>query len=51
MTPSAYEEVSDGVVGTVAGTTTDPDTYTIAKYTQESGFAYSNTVGGATVGM
>ena len=39
MTPSAYEEVNDGVVGTVAefGTT--------------SGFAYSNTVGGATIGL
>jgi len=49
MTPSAYEEVSDGLDGTVAGTTTDPNTYTIAKYTQESGFGYTNTVGGATV--
>jgi len=51
MTPSAYEEVSDGLDGTVAGTTTDPNTYTIAKYTQESGFGYTNTVGGATVGL
>ena len=51
MTPSAYEEVTDGVDGAVAGTTTDPKTDTIAKYTQESGFGYTNTVGGATVGM
>ena len=39
MTPSAYEEVNDGVVGTVA------------EFTHTSGFAYSNTVGGATVGL
>ena len=44
MTPSAYEEVSDGLDGTAA-----TGTYTIAKYTQESGFGYTNTVGGATV--
>ena len=46
MTPSAYEEVSDGLDGTVHTTTAS---YTIAKYTQESGFGYTNTVGGATV--
>jgi len=39
MTPSAYEEVNDGVVGTVA------------EFTHTSGFAYSNTVGGATIGL
>lgn len=44
MTPSAYEEVSDGLDGTAT-----TGTYTIAKYTQESGFGYTNTVGGATV--
>ena len=44
MTPSAYEEVSDGLDGTAT-----TSTYTIAKYTQESGFGYTNTVGGATV--
>ena len=33
MTPRAYEEVSDGLDGTVAGTTGDLNTYTIAKYT------------------
>ena len=49
MMPSAYEEVSDGLDGTAAGTVADPGTYTIAKYAQESGFGYTNTVGGATV--
>ena len=44
MMPTAYEEVSDGLDGTAA-----TSTYTIAKYTQESGFGYTNTVGGATV--
>jgi len=44
MTPSAYEEVSDGLDGTDA-----TGTYEIAKYKQESGFGYTNTVGGATV--
>jgi len=44
MTPSAYEEVSYGL-----GTTDNP--YTIAKFAYTSGFAYSNTVGGATVGL
>ena len=44
MTPSAYEEVSDGLDGTAT-----TGTYTIAKYSQESGFGYTNTVGGATV--
>ena len=44
MTPSAYEEVSDGLDGTAT-----TGTYKIAKYTQESGFGYTNTVGGATV--
>ena len=44
MTPSAYEEVSDGLDGTAT-----TGTYTIAKYAQESGFGYTNTVGGATV--
>ena len=39
MTPSAYEEVNDGVVGDVA------------EFGHTSGFAYSNTVGGATVGL
>ena len=39
MTPSAYEEVNDGVVGTVA------------EFAHTSGFAYSNTVGGATIGL
>lgn len=51
MMPTAYEEVSDGLDGTVAGTTGDLNTYTIAKFTHTSGFAYSNTVGGATVGL
>jgi len=44
--PTAYEEVSDGLDGTAA-----TGTYTIAKFAQESGFAYSNTVGGATIGL
>ena len=44
MMPTAYEEVSDGLDGTAT-----TSTYTIAKYTQESGFGYTNTVGGATV--
>jgi len=44
--PTAYEEVSDGLDGTAA-----TGTYTIAKFSQESGFAYSNTVGGATIGL
>ena len=44
MMPTAYEEVSDGLDGTAT-----TGTYTIAKYTQESGFGYTNTVGGATV--
>ena len=44
MTPSAYEEVSDGLDGTATS-----NTYAIAKYYQESGFGYTNTVGGATV--
>ncbi|MDA7470433.1 porin [Candidatus Pelagibacter ubique] len=44
LTPSAYEEVSDGLDGTAT-----TGTYTIAKYAQESGFGYTNTVGGATV--
>ena len=39
MTPSAYEEVNDGVTGTVA------------EFLTTSGFAYSNTVAGATVGL
>jgi outer membrane protein OmpU len=39
MTPSAYEEVNDGVTGTVA------------EFLTTSGFAYSNTVGGATIGL
>ena len=39
MTPSAYEEVNDGVVGT------------LAEFGHTSGFAYSNTVGGATIGL
>ena len=39
MTPSAYEEVNDGVTGTVA------------EFSTTSGFAYSNTLGGATVGL
>jgi len=44
MTPSAYEEVSYGL-----GTTASP--YTIAKFSGTSGFAYSNTVGGASVSL
>jgi len=44
MTPSAYEEVFDGLDGTVT-----TSTYLIARYLQESGFGYTNTVGGATV--
>ena len=44
MTPSAYEEVSDGLDGTAT-----TGSYSIAKYSQESGFGYTNTVGGATV--
>ena len=44
MTPSAYEEVSDGLDGTAT-----TGTYLTAKYSQESGFGYTNTVGGATV--
>jgi outer membrane protein OmpU len=51
MMPTAYEEVSDGLDGTAAGTTADPVSYKIAKFTHTSGFAYSNTVGGATVGL
>ena len=51
MMPTAYEEVSDGLDGTVAGTVADPNTYKIAKFAHTSGFAYSNTVGGATVGL
>ena len=39
MTPSAYEEVNDGVTGTVA------------EFSTTSGFAYSNTFGGATIGL
>ena len=39
MSPSAYEEANDGVVGAVA------------EFTTTSGFAYSNTVAGATVGL
>ena len=46
MMPTAYEEVSDGLDGTA-----DTGTYTIAKFSQESGFAYSNSVGGATIGL
>lgn len=44
MTPSAYEEVSHGL-----GNTASP--YTIAKFAVTSGFAYSNTVGGASVSL
>ena len=44
MTPSAYEEVFDGLDGTAT-----TSTYLIARYLQESGFGYTNTVGGATV--
>jgi hypothetical protein len=44
--PTAYEEVSDGLDGTASSSS-----YTIAKFTQESGFAYSNTVAGATIGL
>ena len=44
MMPSAYEEVSDGLDGTAT-----TSSYDIAKYAQESGFGYTNTVGGATV--
>ena len=39
MTPTAYEEVNDGVAGTVA------------EFLTTTGFAYSNTVGGATIGL
>jgi len=39
MTPSAYEEVNDGATGTVA------------EFSTTSGFAYSNTLGGATIGL
>ena len=39
MSPSAYEEANDGVVGAVA------------EFTTTSGFAYSNSVGGATIGL
>ena len=39
MTPSAYEEVNEGVAGAVA------------EFEHTSGFAYSNTVGGATIGL
>ena len=39
MTPTAYEEVNDGAAGTVA------------EFSSDSGFAYSNTLGGATVGL
>ena len=46
MMPTAYEEVSDGLDGTAT-----TSTYTIAKFAHTSGFAYSNTVGGATVGL
>ena len=46
MMPTAYEEVSDGLDGTAT-----TGTYTIAKFAHTSGFAYSNTVGGATVGL
>lgn len=46
MMPTAYEEVSDGLDGTAT-----TGTYSIAKFAQESGFAYSNTVGGATIGL
>ena len=42
MSPSAYEEVNDGLT---AGTAD------IAKFSHTSGFAYSNTVAGATVGL
>ena len=38
-TPSAYEEVNDGVTGT------------IARFAVTSGFAYSNTVAGAKIGL
>ena len=44
--PTAYEEVSDGLDGTASSSS-----YSIAKFSQESGFAYSNTVGGATIGL
>jgi len=47
MMPTAYEEVSDGLDGTAGAA----GTYTIAKFSQESGFAYSNTAGGATIGL
>lgn len=39
MTPSAYEEVNDGVAGAVA------------EFGIDSGFAFSNTIGGATIGL
>jgi len=39
MTPTAYEEVNDGAVGAVA------------EFLIESGFSYSNTIGGATIGV
>ena len=41
-TPSAYEEVNDGLTKGTAD---------IARFTHTSGFAYSNTVSGATVGL
>ena len=44
MTPSAYEEVSYGLGN-------DDNKYTIAKFAVTSGFAYSNTVGGASVSL
>ena len=44
MMPTAYEEVSDGLDGTAT-----TSSYSIAKYAQESGFGYTNTVAGATV--
>ena len=39
MTPTAYEEVNDGAAGTVA------------EFSSDSGFAYSNTLGGAKIGL
>ena len=44
--PTAYEEVSDGLDGTASSSS-----YSIAKFSQESGFAYSNSVGGAKIGL
>jgi len=41
-TPSAYEEVNDGLTKGTAD---------IAKFSHTSGFAYSNTVAGSTVGL